>query len=68
MSETPMELIRKLDKAAAELLALARHVRESAPEVTDAELRQEMLESAEELERRAQEMADAIQKLRVKIN
>jgi len=68
MSETSMELVRKLDKAAAALLELARHVRESAPEVTDAELRQEMLESAEGLERRAEEMAEAIGELRVKIN
>ncbi|HTX40465.1 MAG TPA: hypothetical protein VMD25_01455 [Acidobacteriaceae bacterium] len=68
MSESPMELIRKLDQAAAALLELARHVRAAAPEVADAELRQEMLESAEGLEQRAQEMAEAIAKLRVKIN
>lgn len=68
MSETPMELIRKLDQAAAALLELAQQVRASAPAVPDAELRQEMLESAEAMERRAQEMAEAIATLRVKIN
>ncbi len=68
MSESPMELIRKLDQAAASLLELARQVRAAAPEVADAELREEMLESAAGLEQRAQEMAEAIGKLRVKIN
>ncbi|MGB9146076.1 MAG: hypothetical protein WCC14_09660 [Acidobacteriaceae bacterium] len=68
MSESPMELIRKLDQAAAALLELARQVRASAPEVPDAELRQEMLDSAEAMERRAREMAEAIAGLRVKIN
>jgi uncharacterized protein Yka (UPF0111/DUF47 family) len=68
MSESPMDLIRKLDEAASALLELARQIRGSAPEVANPELRQEMLESAEGLERRAQEMAEAIGKLRVKIN
>ncbi|HEX4007571.1 MAG TPA: hypothetical protein VHX60_15455 [Acidobacteriaceae bacterium] len=68
MTETPMELIRKLDETAAALLALARHVRQSAPDVADEELRKEMLESAADLERRATDMAEAIERLRVKIN
>jgi|HubBroStandDraft_2_1064218.scaffolds.fasta_scaffold307793_2 hypothetical protein len=68
MADSPMTLIRKLDETATALLELARHVKKSAPEVTDEELRREMLESAEGLERRAGEMAEAIARLRKKIN
>lgn len=68
MPGTPMELIRKLDETAAALRQLADHVRQAAPEVEDPALRGEMLSSAEGLERRAVEMIDAIQRLRVKIN
>lgn len=68
MNEGPMALIRKLDEAAAALLKLARQVKEVAPEVEDADLRQEMQESAAALERRAAAMAEAIGQLRVKIN
>jgi len=68
MTDSPMTLIRKLDETAAALKDLARHVRKSAPEVADGELRQEMLDSAEDLERRAGEMADAVARLRAKIN
>lgn len=68
MDGGPMALIRKLDEAAAALLKLAQQVKEVAPEVEDAALRQEMLESAAGLERRAAAMAEAIGQLRVKIN
>ena len=63
-----MELIRKLDETAAGLRELADQVRRAAPEVGDMELRGEMLESADGLERRAEEMTEAIARLRVKIN
>jgi uncharacterized protein Yka (UPF0111/DUF47 family) len=63
-----MALIRKLDEAATALLHLARQVRASAPEVTDEELRREMLASAEGLEQRAGDLAEAIERLRRRIN
>ncbi len=68
MSSTPMELIRKLDETAAALRELAQQVREAAPETEDTGLRAEMLESAEGLERRANDLTEAISRLRVKIN
>lgn len=68
MTESPMALIRKLDETAEALLRLARQVREAAPEVDDAELRQEMEASATEMERRATEMAEAIRQFRSRIN
>ncbi len=66
--DSPMALIRKLDETAEALLQLARHVRASAPEVADETLRSEMLESADGLERRAEEMVAAIERLRIRIN
>jgi uncharacterized protein Yka (UPF0111/DUF47 family) len=68
MTDSPMALIRKLDEAAQALRELAQQVRGSAPEVTDEELRREMLESAETLERRADDLAEAIERLRRRIN
>lgn len=68
MTETPMALIRKLDETAAALRELAAQVRQAALEVEDFSLRCEMLESAENLESRAQEMTDATERLRVRIN
>jgi uncharacterized protein Yka (UPF0111/DUF47 family) len=68
MSESPMALIRKLDEAATALRDLAQQVRASAPEVTDEELQREMLESAEGLEKRAGDLAEAIERLRRRIN
>jgi len=68
MGETPMELIRKLEEAATALRDLAVHVRKAAPEVEDVELRREMLESAEGLEQRAGQMAEAIERWRLQIN
>lgn len=68
MTESPMALIRKLDETAEALLRLAKQVREAAPEVEDAELRQEMEASATEMERRAGEMAEAIRQFRSRIN
>lgn len=68
MTESPMDLIRKLDEAATALRNLAQQVRASAPETTDEELRREMLESAEGLERRAGDLAEAIERLRRRIN
>jgi uncharacterized protein Yka (UPF0111/DUF47 family) len=68
MTESPMALIRKLDEAATALRSLAQQVRASAPEVTDEELRREMLESAEGLEKRAGDLAEAIERLRRRIN
>ncbi len=55
-----MELIRKLDETAAALADLAEQVRHAADAVTDVELRQEMLESAEGMQVRASKMAEAI--------
>lgn len=68
MTESPMALIRKLDEAATALRNLAGQVRAAAPEVTDEDLRREMLESAEGLEKRAGDLADAIERLRRRIN
>lgn len=68
MTQTPMDLIRKLDETAAALLQLAAQVRHAAPEVADPELRREMLESADGMEQRAQEMAAVIQQWRREIN
>ncbi|HEX4037069.1 MAG TPA: hypothetical protein VHX37_03345 [Acidobacteriaceae bacterium] len=68
MGETPMELIRKLEEAATALRDLAVHVRKAAPEVADVELRREMLESAEGLEQRAGQMAEAIERWKLQIN
>jgi hypothetical protein len=68
MTQTPMDLIRKLDETAAALLQLAAQVRHAVPDVADLELRREMLESADGMERRAQEMAAVIQQWRREIN
>jgi len=68
MTETPMELIRKLEETAAALRELAVKVRSAAPAVADADLRREMLESAEGLERRAEQMAAAIGNWKRQIN
>ena len=68
MSESPMALIRKLDEAAKALRHLAEQVKSAAPEVTDEELRHEMLSSADALEKRAGDLAEAIARLRSKIN
>lgn len=68
MGETPMELIWKLEETATALRDLAEKVRHAAPEVADVELRREMLESAEGLERRARQMAEAIERWRLQIN
>jgi hypothetical protein len=68
MTGTPMDLIRKLDEAAAALRDLAQHVRRTAPEVKDRDLRREMLESADGMERRADKMAEAIERWRREIN
>jgi uncharacterized protein Yka (UPF0111/DUF47 family) len=68
MTESPMALIRKLDETATALRDLAQQVRASAPEVTDEELRREMLASAKGLEQRAGDLADAIERLRRRIN
>lgn len=63
-----MHLIRRLDETAAALRLLADQVRQAAPEVEDPALRTEMLSSADGLDRRAREMSDAIERLRIKIN
>jgi hypothetical protein len=68
MTETPIDLIRKLDETATALLELARRVKATAAEVTDPALREEMLESAEGWERRAGEMADAVLRWKREIN
>lgn len=65
---SPMELIRTLDRAAAALRELAEHIRRTAPSVEDAELRQEMLESAEGMSVRADAMTEAIGRWRMRIN
>lgn len=52
MIERPMVLVRKLDMAAAALLRLVKKVKEVAPEMEDADLCQEMLDSAVNLEQR----------------
>jgi len=68
MSSTPMELIRKLDETATALRELANQVRQAAPEAGDDALCAEMLASADGLERRANDLTEAIARLRVKIN
>jgi hypothetical protein len=68
MPESPMELIRKLLDTADALRTLAEKVRDAAPAVEDEELRQEMIESAAGLERRAQQMAEAIERWKRQIN
>jgi hypothetical protein len=68
MTDTPMDLIRKLDETAAALLDLARRVRRAAEEIADPALQAEMMESAEGWERRAQEMTDAILRWKREIN
>jgi len=68
MTASPMEMIRKLDEAAAALRELAQQVRRVAPSVADLDLRREMLESADGMERRADNMAEAIQSWRREIN
>lgn len=68
MTESPMALIRKLDEAASALRSLAGQVRAAAQEVTDDDLQHEMLVSAENLEKRSGDLAEAIERLRRKIN
>jgi hypothetical protein len=68
MSGSPMGLIRKLDETATALLELARRVRAAAVDITDSALREEMLQSAEGWERRAQEMSEAILRWKREIN
>lgn len=68
MTSTPMDLIHKLDEAAAALRDLAHQVRRVAPEVKDPELRREMLDSADGMERRAENMTEAILRWRREIN
>lgn len=68
MPESPMELIRKLVDTAEALRSLAEKVRAAAPAVEDPGLRHEMLESAEGLERRAAQMAEAIERWKRQIN
>jgi hypothetical protein len=68
MSESPMDLIRKLDETATALLHLARSVRAAAAEIADPALRDEMLESADGWERRAAEMSEAILRWKREIN
>ena len=68
MSGTPMDLIRKLDETATALLELAHRVRGAAAEVADPALRDEMLESAEGWERRAEEMSEVILRWKLEIN
>ncbi|MFZ0633701.1 MAG: hypothetical protein WA399_07985 [Acidobacteriaceae bacterium] len=60
MTDTPIELIRKLDETAAALADLAEQVRRAADAVEDSDLRQEMLESAAGMRVRAERMAEAI--------
>lgn len=67
-AESPMALIRKLDAAVAALGQLTHEMRKAAAQATDEEMRREMLDSAEGLERRATDMAEAIARLRSKIN
>jgi hypothetical protein len=67
MTETPMDLIRKLDETAAALANLAEQVRQAADAVEDGELRREMLESAEGMQVRAGRMAEAIRRWRLTI-
>lgn len=66
--ESPMALIRKLDAAVAALGQLSQEMRRAAAQAEDEALRLEMLESADGLERRATDMAEAIGRLRSRIN
>jgi hypothetical protein len=68
MTETPMELILKLDETAAALADLAEQVRRAVHAVTDEELRREMLESADGMQVRAERMAEAVGRWRREIN
>lgn len=68
MNGSPMELIRKLEETAAALRYLAGQVRAAASETADPALRNEMLESAQGWERRADEMAEAILRWKLRIN
>lgn len=68
MTETPMELIRKLDETAAALLDLAEQVQRAADGVQDEALQREMRESAEGMRSRAEKMAEAIGRWRREIN
>jgi hypothetical protein len=68
MTQTPMDLIRKLDELSTSLRALAHRVRSTAGEISDPALRVEMLESADGWERRAEEMAEAILRWKREIN
>lgn len=68
MTDTPMELIRRVGETASALADLARHVRAAAADVNDPELHAEMLESAEGWERRSAEMAEAILRWKREIN
>ena len=68
MTDTPIDLIRKLDELAVALLDLSRRVKAAAAEAADPALREEMLESAEGWERRAGEMADAVLRWKREIN
>jgi hypothetical protein len=67
VTDTPMELIRRLDETAAALADLAEQVRRAADAVADEGLRQEMLESAEGMRLRAEKMAEAIARWRLTI-
>lgn len=68
MTDTPMDLIRKLDETASALLELAGRVRRAAEEVGDRALGEEMLESAQGWEKRATEMKEAILRWKREIN
>ncbi|MGA7524402.1 MAG: hypothetical protein WBW84_18260 [Acidobacteriaceae bacterium] len=60
MTETPMEMIHKLNETASALADLAEQVRRTAESVEDEELRREMLDSADGMRVRAERMAEAI--------
>jgi hypothetical protein len=68
VTDTPMNLIRKLEETSAALLDLSRRVRRAAEGIADPALPAEMTESADGWERRAQEMADAILRWKREIN
>lgn len=68
MAESPMELIRKVEETAGSLRDLAAKVRGAAATVEDMELQREMLASADELEQRAEQMAEAIHRWKMQIN
>jgi ribosomal protein S7 len=63
-----MELIRKLEETAAALRHLAEQAQHAAEKTADSALREEMLESAEGWERRADEMEEAVLRWKLKIN